>query len=125
MWQTGRCRTGSFRLRRASPRRCRGNIFDRYQQRGMVMPGMGTERGRSLDRNPLADQTLQRARQRGIRARVIRQELNAVEALARVEKIISDRASGGVQRENVGGLARVAFANVLEIRRTRKDLVAQ
>ena len=89
------------------------------------MPGMGAERRRSLDGNPLADQTPQRARQRGIRARVIRQELNAIEALARVEEIISDRASEGVQCENVGGFARVAFPDVLEVRRTWKDLMAQ
>lgn len=91
----------------------------------MVMPGVGAERRGSLDGNPLADQTPQRARQRRIRARVIRQELNAIEALARVEEIISDRASGGVQREDVGGLARVPFPNVLEIRRTWKDFMAQ
>ena len=89
------------------------------------MPGMGAERRDALDGNPFADQTAQRARQRRIRAGLVRQELDAIEALARVEEFISDRASGGIQREDVGRLARVAFPNVLEIRRTGKDLMAQ
>ena len=90
----------------------------------MVMPGMGAERRGALDGNPLADQTAQRARQRRIRAGLVRQELNAIEALG-VEEFISDRASRGIQREDVGGLAGVAFPNILEIRRTGKDLMAQ